>query len=457
MKRLLYAFIAVAAFITVYSCGETGTIGTSLLTDQVEIIVDSSYTVTGRSQANTVVLSRTTTQLLGYIQAPEYGTFSSEYVTQFMPAAQIDTTGIKIENIDSLQYIMAVPNASLVGDSVVPMGLEVFLLNKELANPIYSNFDPEGYYDANTPVASEIYNVSAIGKGDTISSMAYRYIYADMPRELGQHLFQSYLDNPKSYLSPEAFTKVFPGIYVRNSFGSGRVARIAMSIMRLFWHRDTIASDGTDSVIPSYGNYYAVTPEIITDNIISYEMSPKLTAMINAGNTIITAPTGSDVEIVFPGAEIVNTYRAGGGPISMINDLEISIPASEISNTYNINPPPYLLMVLAKEKDNFFINNNLPDNETSFYAAYNENTKSYDFTGMRNYVLWLLEKTTISADDYTFLLTPITLNFGTNSSGYYGSSTYLESVAPYVHEPAMTELDLKKAKIIFTYSRQSKK
>lgn len=459
MKRLIYSLSSLILITSLFSCGDTSKVGTGLLNDEVTITVDSSFTVTGYSTPNAEVQSRTTTQLLGVIEAREFGNFTSEFVTQFMPAAEIDTAGISVENIDSLQLIMAVPNGAIIGDSVIPMGLQVFMLEKELPSPIYSNFDVnEGdYYDSSSPIAAEIYNCSALGETDSVSQLSFRFITVTLPRSLGQDLYSAYKKNPASYLSPEAFVKVFKGLYVKNSFGSGRVARIASSIMRLHWHTDTISSQGTDSIIPGYGNYYAVTPEIITNNIIDYQMSSSLQTMIDNGKTVIAAPTGSDAVLTFPATQIVDTYRAGSGPISMVNDLTFSIPASVISNSYGINPPPCLLMVLRDKKAEFFMNNDLPDSETSFYANYNSSTQSYDFTGMRDYVLWLLGKKEVTVEDYTFILTPVTLNFGTNNSGYYGSSSYLESVAPYVLEPAMVELNIEKAKIIFTYSKQSQK
>lgn len=458
MKRLFYALSSLIVFFSFFSCGDTTDIGNSLLTDQVEIIMDSSFMSSAASNtADAYVQSRTTVQLLGIIEAPEYGNFTSEFVTQFMPAGQIDTAGISVNDIDSLKLIMAVPRDGYVGDSVTPMGMEIFLLNKELPSPIYSNFDPSQYYDPSSPIASIIYANNTLMAPDSVAELNYRFITVDMPLSLGRSLYQMYLDNPSTYLSPESFTRQFKGLYVRNSFGSGRVVRIESSLMRLFWHTIVKASDGSDSIVPYYGNYYAVTPEIITNNIMDYSMSASLHEMINSGKAIIAAPTGSDVTLNFPAQTLVDTYRKGSGAIAMVNDLEISLPAKTITNNYGINPPPYLLMVRKSEKNNFFKSNTLPDNETSFYAAYNSTTKSYKFTGMRNYMLWLLNKDKLTPDDYTFTLTPVTLGYGTNNNGYYGSSSYLETVSPYVQEPAMAEIIAENAKIIFTFSRQSKK
>ena len=457
MKRLLYALGSMMIIVAMIACGDTSTIGNSILTEEVEILVDSSFTVKGKAVDNVVIPSKTTMQLLGKINATQYGMFESEFVTQFMPAASLDTLGIQVENIDSLQLIMAVPAGSIVGDSVIPMGLEVYELTQALPAQITSNFNPEGYYDSRNMLASTIYNCSALGEGDSVEALNYRFIYVSLPQQLGRDLYQAYLDNPSAYLTPETFTSIFKGLYVKNSFGSGRVARISSTLMRLHWHTDTIASDGvTDSIIPGFGNYFAVTPEIITNNDINYSMAQSLQQRIAAGEAIISAPTGSDVELSFPAQAVVDNYRKNSGKVSMVNDLEMTIPAAEISNTYNINPPPYLLMVLSSKKDEFFKDNQLPDNETSFYASYDADSRSYKFTSMREYVLWLLNKSSLTTEDYTFTLTPISLSYGTNS-GYYGQTSYLESVTPYVLEPTMVQLNVEKIKIIFTYSRQFQK
>ena len=455
MKRISKLFSIGVLVAICAACGDVSNIGSSVLQDEVQIIVDSSFVLTASSTDEGVpVLSRTTTQLLGRIEAKEYGLFSSDFVTQFMPAGTIDTT-IDKDNIDSLQLVLAIPNGALVGDSIVPMGLNVYPLTKELPSTIYSDFDPSGYYDPNNVIASRVYAPNAMNDSSIVAALNFRYIYVPLPKEWGQDLYQAYLDNPDVYQSPQAFTSIFPGLYVANSFGSGRVVRIGATIMRLYWHTDAKTSQGNDTTYINYGNYYAVTPEIVTNNNIKYAMADGLKQMIANNRAIISAPTGCDVQINFPAPALIETYRAHSGPVAVVNNLSLSIPAQAIANDYGINPPPYLLMVLKNKKAKFFQDNSLADGQTSFYATYNTTTKSYEFDSMRAYMEWLLAKETVTADDYTFVLTPITLNMATNNSGYYGSSSYIESVAPYVNEPAMVEILAKKSKIILTYSRQN--
>lgn len=82
-------------------------------------------------------------------------------------------------------------------------------------------------------------------------------------------------------------------------------------------------------------------------------MADELTAMSQNGENIIVAPIGMDVELTFPTREIINSYNANQGELSVINSLSFEIPAEKITNDYNITPPPYLLLVKTSYKDEF--------------------------------------------------------------------------------------------------------
>ena len=111
-------------------------------------------------------------------------------------------------------------------------------------------------------------------------------------------------------------------------------------------------------------------------------------------------------------------------------------------------------MVLKNKKAEFFADNSLADNVTSFYAAYNSTTNSYNFGSMRSYLLDLLAKDKVTEDDYTFVVCPVQVNMEASaSSGYYGTtSSVVSSIVPYVSKPAMCKILLDKAKIQLTYS-----
>ncbi len=453
MKILPSLFATALAFTVLSSCDESEDIGNSIFQDDVEIVVLDDYTVTGRSISNAQVQSRTTTQLLGAIEADGFGSFSSNFVTQYMPAGQIDTTGVSIENLDTLRLMFAVPNDGFVGDSITPMGLKIHRLKKQLPSPIYSDFDPKDYYDPE-PIATQIYTCSALGLADSLSKYNYRFIYCDLPISLGKELFAAYKANPATYLEPSTFAKVFPGFYVTNSFGSGRIIKIEGNTMSLHYHK--VVKDettGRDSIMKYTGNYYSVTPEIITNNNITFNMSNSLKQMAQEGKSLVVAPAGMDVEIIFPIEKLIADYKINEEYLSVVNSLSLDIPVGSIENDHGITPPPYLLMVLSSRKNEFFDNNEVSDNKYSFHAAYDATNKRYLFSGLRDYLLTMLEKGEITPEDYTFTLTPV--NITTENYSSSSSSLFISAIVPYIDKPAMGELKLNEAKIKLTYSKQS--
>lgn len=452
MKYILPALGSMIIAGALVSCEESSTIGNSIVQNDVEIVMDSSFTVSGTSIAVNRVQSRTITQLIGLIDAKGYGKLESDVVCQFMPAATLVTEGVTVDDIDSLKLVMLTAKDGFVGDSLAPMGLQVFRLNRQLPSPIYSDFNPNDYYDPSSLIGSEIYSTTALGVSDSLAALEYRSVYVDLPKSLGQELYSKYLSDPLTFSEPSAFAQFFPGIYIKNSYGSGRMLQVLVSEMRMYYRQTLpIEGAGRDSTYNRVSSYFAVTPEVISNNNITLALAPEITSRANAGDAIVAAPVGRDVEIVFPTRDIVSSYKAAGGNMSVINSLSFSIPAEEITNDYSIAPPPYLLMVKSSEKDRFFADNSVTDGITSFYAAYNATSKSYTFNNMRQYILDMVAKDDIPESDVTFTLTPISVNTESTSSG----TSYISEITPYVSTPAMVNLNMQKAKIKFVYSKQT--
>ena len=444
--------------ISLVSCEETTTIGSSIIEDEIEIVMDSSFTVTGKSIENNRIQSRSLTQLLGIIEAKEYGYLKSDIITQLMPAGKIDTTGVTINDIDSLKLKLYIPMGGYTGDSIVPMGVNVYKLKKNsaLPSPIYSDFDPTDYYDNSDLIGSAIYSANALGLSDSIAELTHRFIEIKLPVALGREFFTKYKESPETYSNPSAFAKWFPGLYIANTFGSGRIMKISAAEVKMYY-RKTVKIEDTDTDTTYYkeGNYFAITPEVISNNNITLSMSDNLKTLSET-DAIIVAPAGLDVQITFPAREIIESYNNNKGNISVINALSFEIPAEEITNPNGITPPPYLLLVKSSEKNNFFEDGDITDDKTSFYATYNSTSNKYIFSDMRQYLIDLLKKETITDNDVTFTLTPVSLSTESSSSSYYYSSTtYINDITPYVEAPAMVKLNLDDAKIKFTYSKQT--
>lgn len=466
--------LGMGLLLTATACDdEASSIGSSLINDQVEIVVDSAYTLTGRSVLSSRLQSRTTLQLLGDIDAREYGRFHSDFVTQFMPSETLDLTGVDVENVDSCHLIMRMPKAAAVGDSLAPMGLTVYRLNDQLQVPIYSDFDVAGKYDS-TPLGSTFYTLTT-QPGDTTKFKALNAnVHVDLGRYFALNLIKEYQESPKTFTTPETFAKWFPGVYVTTTFGSGRVVQVDSTVITMYYRQRVKLDEGgkneRDTLYNRSASYLAVTPEVISNNNFSYKMAESLRSRAEAGEPIIVAPIGYDVEITFPTREIINSYKANAGKLAVINTLSFTLPVDEIVNDYGLTPPPYVLMVKTSEKDNFFLKSRLPDQLTSFYAEYDSYSGTYVFSDMRQYILSMLEKgENITEDDMNFSIVPVTIAFEQANSNnnlsyyyyyYYGVSntstkTVVSSVVPYVHRPAMGLLRPDKSQIVFTYASHS--
>jgi len=421
--------LAAAVLLGLHSCTDE-TIGVSITDSVSSIIEDSSFVITGHAVPNDRVQMRTTTKMLGDLSASGFGRITASAVTMWMPAAKIDTTGITAQSIDSCRLRLRLPSSGgYTGNAQAPMRLNVYRLNKPLPSPIYSDFDPTGYYDSNDLLATEPYSPTSgwleVGtstyQGTTTVQDTVRVISVPMPVELAQEVYNAYVNDPAAFLSPRTFADIFPGIYITNSYGSGHVLNIKATELDVFYHRHVVLNDTTEVDSAFNQTYLASTPEVVSDNIIRYEIDDAIKQMVNAGEAIIAAPAGYEVQLRFPIQDIIDKYKANvGNNQAIINKLSLTLPVSVPETEYNIQPPTYLLMVKTSQKDNFINGDSLVNNKDSFYAVYDASTSSYVFTGLRDYVLNIINNQggIATEDDFNFTVTPVDVTNYTYPQSY---------------------------------------
>lgn len=462
MRNFILLILAFVAFTGFYSCTEEE-IGSSIIDTTSAIIQDSSFTLTGSSVPNSKVLARTSTQLVGQVSSAGYGQLTSDVVTELMPVATIDTIGTNIDWIDSCRLTLRIPEDGFTGDSIVPMRLNVYALNKPLQSPMYSDFNPDGYYDPSQLLGSISYSVKSATQCSSTTSGEYynwRELYVPMPLEYAKSIYSLYLTNPDAFTDPAEFKKYFPGLYISNSFGSGRVMNFYSTELEVFFRQRGNFEDGTDTIYPAnHQSYVGSTPEVLTNNNIRLNVDEKVKQMVNNGEAIVMGPAGYEVKVNFPIQEIIDSYKANTkDALAIINSLSLEIPAEAIENQYDIEPPKCLLLVKENKKDEFFAGDSLTNNKNSFYAYYSSSKKSYTFNGMREYITDIINNKggIATSEDINLILTPIDITTYTQQASYYSSaSTVVTKIAPSVSIPSIAKLRLDKAKIKIVYSRQS--
>ncbi|MDE5749825.1 MAG: DUF4270 domain-containing protein [Duncaniella sp.] len=475
--RNLFRLLAIsAAAAGLWACDDSGTTaGSALITDEIVIVRDSLFTIDGISEANPSVRARTVLQLLGRYSAEGYGTFESDVVCQYLPSASIDTVGVSVNDIDSVKLVLSMYKDGFAGDSLAPMGLTVHRLTRQLPSVMYSDFDPSGYYDpepyASTSYTGLIGSAEALGKDS--EGALFKNVYVDLPIEFARDLYNEFATRPSTFETPQSFAEWFPGFYIANSFGSGRATRFSHNAIEVYYKAHYTLDEGTiferDTVLPFVATYLGVTPEVMTNNNIRFDMAQSLKERVEGGEPILVAPVGYDVEFRFPAREILAKYKEQSNPLTVVNDLTFALPAIDISNEYGLKPPPYILMVKKSKKEEFFANNQVTDDKNSFYAAYDSDTKKYKFSSMLAYINDIISKGEVLEEDEEFVICPVLVSFYTtqNTSSsmlnyYYGlsyptttSTGQVSTITPYVTEPVMAKLDFEHAKIEFSFAKQT--
>lgn len=467
LKQSVCWIFALLMMLGAYSCSDEN-IGHSITDTKSSIIEDSTFVMTGVSVPNTKLQARTSTQLVGEINCAGYGRLKSDVVCQLMPANRIDTIGTNVDLIDSCRLVLCLKASDgFTGDSLAPMRMTVYELEQTLPEPIYSDFSAEGYYNPNKPIASVSYSPASAKQYSEYSytdgtTVTWREIAIPMPVEYAKRMHNLYVTNPAAFGDPEEFKKHFRGLYVTNSYGSGRMMNYYATELEVYYRQHTTVRDTVDTIQVSQQVYAASTPEVITNNNLSLSADESVKEMVANGEAIVMGPSGYEVNVHFPIQDIINTYKANTADgLSVINSLQLTIPVEQISNEYNIAPPAYLLMVKKDKKNDFFEGDSLTNNKDSFYATYNSATKEYVFSGLRPYILNILNnKGGIATDeDINLTLTPIDVASYTQMSNYYyyygSSQTVVTKISPAVSQPAIAKLRLDKAKIKVVYSKQS--
>lgn len=478
MKQLpLCLATAIALAVGFTACDDSASMsmpGSSLVEDQFSIVITDTFKIYSKSVLNPKVQSRTTTQLLGAIDAPTYGTLRADYIAQLFPTTSIDTTGVEL---DSVKLQLVFEKNGFIGDSLAPIGFEVYPLSVELPYPIYSNFPAgtefasTGFYNP-TPGADDchgrgIFTAGGLSISEETAGSSYRFAYANLPLGFGQKIYDAFR-NPSTrqmFNNPDEFvSNIFPGIYVKATYGSGRVTRITDTRLLVYYTKTERLPNSAgvmiDSVRHLFTYYMSTAPEVVSNTNISLEMSDNITRMADEERrSVILSPAGRDVELYFPIQNIIKAYdKSTGSSLSMINTMSFEIACDSIANGRGITPPAYLLMVLKKDKDKFFAANKLPDDVTSFVATFNQSTMTYSFGNMRSYLTEMIAKgDAITAEDFTFTITPVSMVSEDSSSYYASSGSTLSGLSPMVAMPSMVELLPKDAKVTLTFSKQQLK
>lgn len=447
-----------AGFLT--SCDDEN-IGSSIVNGDVSIEVDSSFTVTGHSVRYADFNSRSESLLIGRLSAEGFGDLEAYFASRLMPANAISIPDtIPLDSVKGMRLRFRMKSTDFTGDSLAPQQLTVYNLTKQLPDDINNTTDLDGYYDTSSPLGVSSYTVTALGT-DNVNS-ANRSINIELSKDFARELVYKYRTTPSVFQWPDKFAELFPGIVVKSTFGRGLVANISNTEFITYYNvpaKKTVVVDGVgvvrDTLHTDSTSIFAITPEVLSANLMQMRPAQNIVERIAAGECIMMSPGGYNVEVAFPAQDILNRYLSDNFNLGVINALTYEIPAHTVENSYDIAPPPYILMIKTSKMEEYFSNNDIPEDEDTdaFWAAYDASKGSYTFSSMRPYIVDLMRKGTVNPEDTQFTLVPV--NITTEQAGStYNPKTVVTGCRYYIAHPTICRLDIPGSKVKFTYSRQ---
>lgn len=347
------------------------------------------YTDTFQMKASTVkldsIFAKTTTCMLGEMYDPVYGTIKSDFLCQFyceegFRFSEIPHNG-KIDSIDLFISYMYNSLGRLVayGDTVAPMQVTVFPIDRPLKRDFYTNENPERYCDMNDPLGTCTYTVYDMTVADSIRNLdGYApNIRVKLPVVLGQKIYDETINNPSSFASQNAFNEFFPGVYITNTFGSGNLILTSgenISI-RISYTYVKQGSEGQDSLV--YGSqWFYSSKSVFQINRFKNSQIDRLLEE-NLTHTYIKSPAGVCTKLVIPTTEISKKLDVQSRYInSFVLNLKY-LSADEWDYAYA--PPSHLLLLPEDSVTSFFESASMENNITS-YISYMNNDGDYSYS-----------------------------------------------------------------------------
>ncbi len=402
--------------------------------DQMPVYVD-----TFQMQATTLLMdsvyARTTNGLLGEFYDPLYGNVKSDYICQFYCPDDFKFQQKPINGqIDSVEFNIIYQNGAWVGDSLAPMRVQIYEINKEPERDFYTNFDPLEYCDMQKSLGMQTYTAYDNSVPDSVryavnsqgDSTYIPTITIRMPKDFGQKFYDESVNNPGTFSSQENFNKFFQGLYVTNTYGSGNILQISYSSISIYYKYSLKGSQGQDSTARA-SETFNVTKEVLQLNRFKNE-EESLNKLLedNDSFTYLKTPAGVYTQLTIPAKDIVE--RIGD---RVINNIPLTIKALPQEDwQWALSAPANLLLLPKDSLATFFVNNKIEDSKTAFRASYNSSSRSYSFGNVSNLMQEHIKNN--PDKDMVLLLVPVERITAQNDSYWGNSQPYTTAINNYL-------------------------
>lgn len=433
--------LAIGMLITISSCkDDISEIGYSTrpLNDQIHIVTDTLQCGVASAYRDSIYV-KTGYPLLGNITDPEYGSIKAGYLAQFYASTKLglndmdgdsiifnilrtsvpqtlglDTKDIYKSRFDSLMnndidsLTMRIYYTTYYGDSLTPMQLSVYALNKdakletEPEKAFYSNYDFTKYYSTDNLLGKKAYTAAnrAISEADR-NSAGSSYIEIRLDDEFKNRFFRSAVeaaiardkDGKTNYPGyKDIFSSIatmrenfLSGVSIQPTFGDGSIIKVYNTAIWFYYrsfHRykkdGTILRNSTDTAdstyVTSHQQIMAVTPDVVQMTSLSLKDIKKEDRLKDPESAYITSPQGYYATLDLPIGHAIrhmmdhegrqdSAYFLGGANFSLMCQKP---QGALLSST----PVSHVMMVEEHKMNQFFEDSKTPEAKSSAVGTY---------------------------------------------------------------------------------------
>lgn len=400
MKKIhLLLFTIIAAITAFTACDDnTDMIGESVVPDNDTITISTAtyYATTKSTVAKDSILANAEQVYLGRFTDPETKTvFSSDFITQLNCVEDYGFPDEGVIGDSTLKVELRLFYNSFFGDSLNTMKCEVYELDRTLeeGTPYYTNIDPTEFYDQNKKaIGTATFSAfdQTIPDSVKLNDSYTPSITIPLPNEIGKRFIRKYFEKDtegnhigKEYFSnaEEFINNVFKGIYVKTTHGDGTLMYISMVRLNAYFDYYIYSNRGVrDSLVTGIATFSS-TQEVLQVNKFQNKPGNNNTAstfeefIANDDKcTYLKTPAGVFTEVELPITEIVENSDT-------LNSVKIAFTRYNQPNAiYPI--PQNVLMVRKADMYDFFLNNKITDNKTSYISTFNVASNQYIFNNI---------------------------------------------------------------------------
>lgn len=408
MKLKFLAAVGLAA--TLYSCDDTTTGVGEFVADADEITASAqTFEATTKTLKYTDlnpdgVFSRTSSAYLGKFTDPDFGTYTTDFITQINCTEGFEFPD-RLVSIDTTTLELSY--ASFFGDSLAPMKVRVDVLKEAIDDTgenlglYYTSYNPEDFYNATgLPLAEQEYAVRdnswTDAEIDSIKSANGYYppLVINLDKKatwnigneqkngtFSEYLLTKYKEDKNNFKDAYSFIhNVLPGFYVHNTGGEGSILYIGDIWLRMKVSYYITGSEGQDSLVQTSIPFAATNEVFMSTRLNNSEDALKKLAG-EKEHTYLKTPAGLCTEVKLPLQEMYDALGTDTlNSVSMAFTKYKNVSDNSASSPYKMGTPQNLLLIRKNEVKDFFEQRKNYDSKTTFLGTYSSTTNSYSFS-----------------------------------------------------------------------------